>query len=299
MCAGLRLKRARPSFAPRRRSPACARRAASGGRTWSIGARGVEQRRLDRAGRGRSRERRGIGGHLAQMIGRHVVEAAGARRPVLKSTTRTRSGVTTSRSTVPDTTMPSTTAAIGASASASGRTDRRSAGPRVTASAAATSSARVAGIVDAAGPGQPAFGRGRARFGRDRRQPLEQRVEQPPALGGGAHRGVGRRIGDKILAERRRRERARRARLLAAPARRSSRAMPASRTRRRRVARAATGAARPMPRNSRTAPRLPPRAHRRPARDARIPARLGGSPFACGPSAPAITSRSSARVAAT
>ena len=43
-----------------------------------------------------------------------------------------------------------------------------------------------------------------ARSRRDAGQPLEQGVEQPAALGGRAQRGAGRRIGDIVLAERRR-----------------------------------------------------------------------------------------------
>jgi hypothetical protein len=188
MSARRLVKRAKPSFAPSPRSRACAPPA-------NRGARGGEPGPPHRArpprscAPGRSPPARRIGGHLAQVIGRDLGEAsAGARRPVLKSTTRTagRDDQPIDRARHDQTSPPPPRSAPRRATSGPNRSPKRVLGHRQRRAHQLGTQRRRS-----ATPPAPASQRSAAwprSAGAHRRQSLEQRMEQPPALGGQAHR---------------------------------------------------------------------------------------------------------------
>ena len=114
---------------------------------------------------------------------------------------------------MPETTVPpATTAAIGASASASGANRSAKRGSAITAQASSASASRTRRVVDPGRPLQPAVSASARRSPDGTAGSRSNRAwSHLPALGRGALRRAGRRIGDVVLAERRGRERARRA----------------------------------------------------------------------------------------
>ena len=118
----------------------------------------------------------------------------GTCRPVLKSTTRTASPVTSSRSTVPATTVPSgRVAAIGASASASGENKAAMLGRLDDGERRVDQARAQRRIDDPGGALKPGKGGLPAITHRRGGQPLEQGVEQASSLGSSGERRSGRR----------------------------------------------------------------------------------------------------------